>query len=592
VSPSEFGFLAFGLALGIAAGVALLAMVRSHSPLRPVVRVTVTPNAIAPRDPTLAGRPRTARFGEPAPGSPDEDARLDLAEGLPIGTADAEAIEPPPAPEIRTSVPSGSPASLPAGAVGIPIEVAPVPARGPLASGGPSVAVAERLSTATAVLAGIELAHRVDVGASPNGVAVHPRPPVARPMPGLAADPIAIPIVAGRTNAGGRAKAPVPTAGDAVSSTDPCAGDRERATSACTAADAARDAARAVADRLRESKRAHADLQARVEEAGALADPRRLAAEKERLHAQFTEAHGVAASPDEAEEAAREWLTEVSALNTVARDAARRVQDGTEELREHVWAIERLELEANTARISAERAEDACRAAREQLAACEERERPVSSPGSGQEPTIAPWPGGPEAAFDRRSAGRGDAERMPIILRILRGDADARARLVASLAAGDASATTAWDLRIAAFVDAVVFRAIEDGFLEVSEEDAFWRLFSGEEQREIVLALSALGFRYDGLGGFADDRTPSARDLSLAVGYAGLDRMRIRSWPGDAALAELFDGTRVRSDLWLATQADDLSLGRVEAALGSRAAALHELWDAWGIARPAMLEEA
>jgi hypothetical protein len=67
--------------------------------------------------------------------------------------------------------------------------------------------------------------------------------------------------------------------------------------------------------------------------------------------------------------------------------------------------------------------------------------------------------------------------------------------------------------------------------------------------------------------------------------------MRIRTWPGEAALSELFDGARVRSDLWLATQADDLSLGRVEAALGPRAAALDELWDAWGVARPAMLEE-
>ena len=591
MSPSEFGFLAFGLALGIAAGFALLAVVRAHSPLRPVVRVTVTPNAIAPRDLALAGRARTGRFGDPAPGSPDEDARLDLAEGLPVGTAAADAIEPPPAPDLRTPVPSGSPASLPAGAVGIPIEVAPVTTGGPLAHGGPGVAVAERLSTATAVLAGIGLAHRVDVGASPDGVSVHPRLPVSRSMPGLAADPIAIPIVAARAPAGGRAKAPAPTIGAAASSPDPCAGDRAQATSACTAADAARDAARAVADRLRDARRAHADLQARVEEAGSLADPRRLAAEKERLHARFTEAHGVAATPDEAEEAARAWLTEVSALNSVARDAARRVQDGTEELREQVWALERLELEANSSRIGAERAEDACRAAREQLAACEERERPVSSPGGDQEPVIAPWPGGPEAAFDRRSAGRGDAERMPIILRVLRGDAEARERLVASLAAGDPSATSVWHLRIAAFVDAVSFRAIEDGFLEVSEEDAFWRLFSGEEQREIVLALSALGFRYDGLGGFADDRAPTARDLSLAVGYAGLDRMRIRTWPGDAALGGLFDGARVRSDLWLATQADDLSLGRVEAALGTRAAALRELWDAWGVARPAMLDE-
>ena len=34
--------------------------------------------------------------------------------------------------------------------------------------------------------------------------------------------------------------------------------------------------------------------------------------------------------------------------------------------------------------------------------------------------------------------------------------------------------------------------------------------------------------------GFADERVPSQRDLSLAVGYAGLDPMRIRRWPTEA----------------------------------------------------------
>ena len=55
--------------------------------------------------------------------------------------------------------------------------------------------------------------------------------------------------------------------------------------------------------------------------------------------------------------------------------------------------------------------------------------------------------------------------------------------------------------------------------------------------------------------------------------------------------AELFDGAVVRADLWLADQADDLSLTRVEAALGPRAAGLGEVWDAWGRVRPAMLED-
>jgi hypothetical protein len=591
VSPSEIGFLALGITLGITAGVALLAVVRPRSPFRPVVRVTVTPNAIVPRGRGEAGRPRPTSPIEPAPGSPDEDARLDLADGLPVGIAPAPGSSPSPAAGFRTRVPS-DPATVPSRAVGIPILGNGQPATGPLASARSPIAVAEPSAREAAP----PLPTRLDVGTSRPELGVRPRLPVPEARPKLAPNSIAVPIVAGRAPSGGRRAAagagkPASRTDAPATAADPCADDRTRAASACAAADAARDAARGMADRLREAQRSHTDLQARVEEAGALADPRRLAAEKERLHAQFKAAHGATASPDEAEAAAREWLTAVSAANTASRDAARRVQAGTDELRAQAGALERLELEASAARISAERAEEACRTAREQLAACEERQRPAPEPAGEPEEGGDPWPAGAEPGLDQHPRVPAEQERLPVILRVLAGDVAAREQLVASLAAGDPSATAAWHVRIASFVDAVTARAIEDGFLDVSDEDPFWRLFSSEEQREIVLALSALGFRFDGMHGFADDRVPSARDLSLAVGYAGLDRMRIRTWPGEAALAALFEDATVRADLWLATEADDLSLSHVEASLGARAAGLAELWDAWGLVRPAMLDE-
>jgi hypothetical protein len=145
-----------------------------------------------------------------------------------------------------------------------------------------------------------------------------------------------------------------------------------------------------------------------------------------------------------------------------------------------------------------------------------------------------------------------------------------------------------WQLRIAGLVDAIVARAIEDGYLDLPDED-FWGLFSHRERREIVGALSALGFRFDGLGGFADGRVPAQRDLSLAVGYAGLDRMRIRNWPREAELAELYSGATVAAAEWLAYGAGDLSLGRMVDALGGRAAELADVWNAWGRVRPALL---
>ena len=596
MSPSEIGFLALGLALGITAGAVLLAVVRPRSPLRPVVRVTVTPNALKPRENVGGVSSRTDRLGQFAPGSPDEDAYLGLPVNSPARGGPTGRPTPPAPRDGRTRVLAGS-SAIPAGSVGIPIVGGNAAASGPLASAQPAVAVAERAAVTDRPEAMLEplvrgriaLPMRVDVGASRSGLAVRARPPTFGPRQELSPDVVAIPILAGRAPRGGSSK-PARTA--ASTAVDACARERSLAASACADADVARDASRNLADRLRDAQRAHADLETRVEEAGALADPRRLAAEKERLHTQFKAAHGGVASTEDAELAARDWLTAVSVLNTGAQAAARRVQAGTDQLRGQAAALERLDLEANAARVSAERAEAACRAAREELAACEERLRPVTPPPDASvSPLDAHWPGDPEPAFDRGSPGSMDAARAPVILRVLRGDAAAREQLVASLSAGDPTATAAWHVRVAKFVDAVTARAIEDGYLDTDEEHPFWRLFGGTEQQEIVQALSALGFRFDGMRGFTDERVPSARDLSLAVGYAGIDRMRIRVWPGEAALAALYDGATVRADLWLAMQADDLSLARVEAALGARAAGLAELWDAWGRVRPAMLEE-
>jgi len=631
VSPSEIGFLALGLALGITVGAVLLAVVRPRSLFRPVVKVTVTPHAMTPRE-TASVVSRRVRATEYAPGSPEEDAYL----GLPVLGAAAENAASPVAPlgpsETRTRVPS-APATMPARTVGIPIATGgrvateavgsgaaagrglaaasssgPAAASGPVASSRPAVAVAERPSSWAEATARSEypahaepdhtpdartrlaLPSRVDVGRSRPDLAVRARPPVPEPRPSLAPFVVAIPIVAGRAPRGG-SRGGAET-GRGSTAADACAAERSQASVACTAADAARDAARSLADRLRDAQRAHADLEARVEEAGALADPRRLAAEKERLHAQFRARHSDTASAEAAEAAAREWLTAVSGVNTAAHDAVRRVQSGTDELRRQAADLERLDLEAHAARISSERAESACRAARESLAACEERERPVAPPpeatDGGREEH---WPSDPQPGYYQNPESAHGAERTPVILLVLRGDAAAREQLVARLAAGEPSTTAAWHVRIAKFVDAVTARAIEDGYLDTDEEHPLWDLFSGQEQQEIVRALASLGFRFDGMQGFVDDRVPSARDLALAVGYAGLDRMRIRTWPSEAALAALFEGATARADVWLAERADDLSLERLEAALGPSAAGLSELWDAWGRARPAMLEE-
>lgn len=364
-------------------------------------------------------------------------------------------------------------------------------------------------------------------------------------------------------------------------------------------ATAARDQAKAAVDALREAQREYDALRERVDQAQTHADPRTVAAAKEALHREFRSATASAIDAEATERAAREWLDQVNELNARTRAAMRELERGNAELRAAAPRLDRLAVDADVARIAAETAELACREAREALAACEEPVAVVeAAPTGGEEPAIPSWPAsagpvGTEPPIANIAAaatpGTGD---LPIILRVLRGDRVARDRLVAAVAADDPGATRDWQIRITQLVDAIVARAIEDGYLDLPDDAPFWGLFSLRERRDIVGALSALGYRFDGLGGFADARVPVPRDLSLAVGYAGLDRMRIRTWPQEDELAQLYARATVAADEWLAAEAGDLSLGLMVDALGTRATELADVWNAWGRLRPVMLATA
>jgi hypothetical protein len=395
----------------------------------------------------------------------------------------------------------------------------------------------------------------------------------------------------GTPGPGGRASedgGPVPAA-------DPCAGQRRAVDERCALSEVAREQGRRAGDALREAQRGYDILRDRVDRAAAQADPRQVAAAKERLHAEFRTASERAGSAEETEAAARAWLSQINTLNNAVRESQRIVESGTGELRSRLGALERLSAEADAARIAGENAEAGCREAREDLAGCEEADArtrvAVPAPAEPQ-PFAGVWPEERPNVPDRPSPAELMAG-LPLIVRVLRGDRDARDRLVATLAAGDPAggpeAARDWGLRVSRLADAIVGRAIEDGYLDLPEDDPFWRLFSHRESRDIVGALSALGFRFDGMGGFADGRAPAARDLSLAVGYAGLDRMRIRSWPRDSEILIMYERAVVVADEWLADQAGDLSLGRMVDALGNRAADLADVWNAWGRVRPALL---
>jgi hypothetical protein len=208
--------------------------------------------------------------------------------------------------------------------------------------------------------------------------------------------------------------------------------------------------------------------------------------------------------------------------------------------------------------------------------------RTTPAPARDAEPTQAGG-AGPDAA---RSP-----EARPAVLPLLAGDRDVLRRIAATLAEGDPEAEGRWQGRLTALVDAVRARAI-DGAALTFPDDGFWAPYTQVEGREIATALAALGYRYDGGDGFADGRVPGQRELSLAIGYAGQDPMRIRIWPSEAELPLLYAGVEVDVGRFVAEAAGELTLGEMIDLLGSRAEELSDLWNAWGRVRPLLLGEA
>lgn len=172
------------------------------------------------------------------------------------------------------------------------------------------------------------------------------------------------------------------------------------------------------------------------------------------------------------------------------------------------------------------------------------------------------------------------------IIRLLRRDRATLSMLVDRLAGAEATARSSWQLLLSNLVDAVAAAAIDDAFFEFPPGNPFWDLFTPDQAREVAKGLAALGFRYGGMGEFADGRVPGPRDLALAVGAAGLLPARIHFWPEPAETAQLFANVRVATDVFVAQRAPALTLGEIVRLLGRRAELLADIWNDWPRVRP------
>ncbi len=406
----------------------------------------------------------------------------------------------------------------------------------------------------------------------------------------------------------------------AADGADPCGAARSAMDDACSLADRMNALALAGQERLRATRRAYDEHASRRAVAADLADPRAVRAAKDEAQASFRRARLAAGARGDLEAAAGEWLREIDRINARTREARRIVarEDAAES--DLVVAVERLGVEVDGARIAAESAAEACRNARIALATCEEHER-VGSVGPVPHGALEPAsviagsvavpravePGAPVEVAATAEAGTagteptdevpgvpdsGAAAGEPAILPLLAGDRAVLRQLAATLGEGDGAAAGGWEIHLTKLVEALVARAVDGAALLFPDEHPFWGPYTQVQCREIAAALSALGYRYDGNGGFADGRVPGQRELSLAMGYAGLDPMRTRIWPTEALMPGLYADVQVDAGRFVAEAAGELTLGEMIDLLGRRAEDLSPLWNAWGRIRPLLLAPA
>ena len=162
-------------------------------------------------------------------------------------------------------------------------------------------------------------------------------------------------------------------------------------------------------------------------------------------------------------------------------------------------------------------------------------------------------------------------------------------RLVEALAGSDVDQRRRWQLLLSTFVDSVVAAAIDSGCLEFPDDNRFWNQFDRQQAREVARGLASLGFRYDGMSQFAEGRVPERRDLSIAVGQAGLHSVRIRFWPLPADAPGLMANVRVDTDLLLTEEAPSFTMGEMVKLMGWRSELLADLWNEWPRLRKLLL---
>jgi hypothetical protein len=367
----------------------------------------------------------------------------------------------------------------------------------------------------------------------------------------------------------------------------PCGPARAEVEDRCTEAERLAQVAQLQVQRLHDAKRRLARVQAQRDADARVRDRRLLSDAKQNARRAYHEryARAVDDSPsNDVQGAAGEWLREINRLNRQLELADRRAADVARQIAELSGALPGIELAADAARIAAEAAQVTCVEARGALAACEEdAARPAGVPAARATAVPTDAPGASPSATVVAPTGT-----APISL-LLRGDRQALLGLTLRLAEETGVEAGRLQLLLLELRQAIAARAQEDNALAFPAAHPFWSQFSAEGCRELALSLARLGYAFDGRDGWRDGRVPGMRELALALEYAGQDPRGLRRPAGQAAIDELWQGTTVLVEPWLAAAVPDLALDRLIDVLGPRASRLGELWDMWGRLRPLLV---
>lgn len=347
----------------------------------------------------------------------------------------------------------------------------------------------------------------------------------------------------------------------------------------CAQADRLAQAATEQHHKLNEVKRQLVDLAALREADSRVRDRRQFSAAKDVARSRYHAALVAARHPGDVHEAARSWLRDIDRLNRDVELAEARAEEISRRAGELEQLLPAMELAADAARISAAAANAGCLDARRTLAASVEQERKGAAPAEHAH-TATP---------DPRRNGRSSETALPAISLLLRGDRQTLISLARQLADESGVDSGRLQLLLLELREAIAEIALHDLALGTPPGHPFWGQFHDGGGERVIATLAAMGYRFDGGSGWVDGHAPTIRELVVSVSHAGLDPRTMRRPATQEAVNELWHGTTVLVEDYVAERAPELDLEQVVACLGPRARRLAELWDLWGRVRPLLL---